>query len=80
MPASAAVSVERVSTIVYRPQTVTHHHGEPVAPGRRVVAGPWPYGDPQSCRDPHPDGIWVGPADQPVQQVLVCRGCGLDCT
>jgi hypothetical protein len=78
MPASAAS--DPVSVIVYRPQPVTRHHGEPVAPGRRVVAGPWPFRDPRSCRDPHPDGIWVGPTDRPDQQVLICRGCGLDCT
>ncbi|MEU7925094.1 hypothetical protein [Micromonospora sp. NPDC049107] len=59
----------------HRDQPVTHHGGEHVYPGRRVVEGDWLYPSPELCRDDRPDGQWIANG-----QVLVCRFCGLDCT
>lgn len=70
-PVGAAPS----AAITYRPEPVTHHHGEFVYPGRRVVTGDWPYPSPETCRDEQPGGIWIG-----EHEVLICPGCGLDAT
>ncbi|GAA1578718.1 hypothetical protein GCM10009827_120290 [Dactylosporangium maewongense] len=64
----------------YRDGSVAHHRGEYVAPGRRVVTGTWRYPSPKVCRDDRTTGAWIGPPDQPAEQVLVCVSCGLDCT
>jgi hypothetical protein len=46
-----------------------------VYPGRLAVAGRWPAPRPEECRYEGNDGVWLGDGT-----VLVCPGCGLDCT
>jgi len=75
--ATVASSAALPQIIVYRPGTVAHHHGDYVHPIHRVVSGVWPAPSPETCRDFSPGGVWIGPADR---EVLVCCGCGLDCT
>ena len=60
------------TAIVYRRGAVAHHHGDQVAPHRRVVTGAWPYPAPETCRDFSPGGLWIGPPEQEEQQVLAC--------
>ncbi|MEH1124868.1 hypothetical protein [Micromonospora sp. CPCC 206061] len=62
--------------IAYRPQPVTYHGklAEPVYPGRLVVDGDWPATRPEECVGEYPTQ-WIGDG-----QVLICTGCGLDCT
>ncbi|GAB7048406.1 hypothetical protein [Catenuloplanes indicus] len=66
--------------IRFRDEPAMHHGGAYVAPGRRATAGAWLYPCPEQCRDDGPLGIWIGPADEPGRQVLICPSCGLDCT
>jgi hypothetical protein len=68
------------AALTFRPEPVAHHHGLRVESWRRVVAGPWAYPSPQTCRDFSSSGLWIGPHDDEDQQVLVCFSCGLDCT
>ncbi|GAA4259854.1 hypothetical protein [Dactylosporangium darangshiense] len=71
----------RPRAIRYRAGSVAHHGGDYVAPGRRVVAGTWRYPSPELCEDDRRAcGVWIGPPDQPCEQVLVCVSCGLDLT
>lgn len=63
--------------ITYRDQTVEYHgyweHGY-VSPGRPVVDGTWPENQPETCNDDYPTE-WIANG-----QILICTGCGLDCT
>jgi hypothetical protein len=49
-----------------------------VAPGRRVIDVPghtWPAARPEECQnDGNVKAKWI------EEKVLVCQGCGLDCT
>lgn len=64
---------------------VAYHGREPfsregVAPGRRVVVVPgreWPASSPEECEDYSRTGEWISDGSR---DVMVCRGCGLDCT
>jgi hypothetical protein len=62
----------------YRDQPVTYH-GEDfdrVVPGRRVVDVPgrvWPARRPEDCVSTE-IGEWI------TLELLLCEGCGLDCT
>ncbi|MEV7177877.1 hypothetical protein [Kitasatospora sp. NPDC093679] len=51
----------------------------PVHPGRYVVegVGPWDAASPEVCTDLSNKGVWLSDG---VNEVLVCPGCGLDCT
>lgn len=46
-----------------------------VYPGRLVVEGDWPAARPEECQDDSNRGTWIL-----GDQILVCAGCGLDCT
>ena len=66
-----------VAGITYRPDPVEYHGKQErgyVYPGRPVVEGAWPFPRPEECGDDQPTR-WI--ADR---QILVCTGCGLDCT
>lgn len=62
----------------YRQQPVAYHGEEfdYVDSGRQVVEIPgrtWPAARPEECTSAEV-GLWITP------QLLVCPGCGLDCT
>lgn len=67
----------------WRGEEVRYHYSdlsdrELVYPGRRVLELPgrtWPAARPEECADADSTGEWVVGG-----RVLVCRGCGLDCT
>ena len=65
--------------ITYR-DTLVAYHGplrRVVCPGRLVALVPgrvWPAADPEHCAQANGFGEWVAP------ELLVCPGCGLDCT
>jgi hypothetical protein len=53
------------------------HQGGRVALGRRIARLPdrqWPH-DPEKCHGGHLDTTWILDG-----AVLICNGCGLDCT
>jgi len=65
--------------MTFRHTRVAYHgpRHEPVHPGRAVVEIPrrsWPAARPEACADDSGRGAWIN------DHVLVCRGCGLDCT
>ncbi|MFD5372552.1 hypothetical protein [Streptomyces sp. NPDC127103] len=55
------------------------HAGHPyaIAPGRRILAGQWAAVSPAECTETSNQGVWI--SDQ-TAEVLICPGCGLDCT
>ena len=64
--------------ITYRDAEVLHHGSgsdfEYVSPGRLVVEGTWPENRPETCKIEY-ETEWIAKG-----QILVCTGCGLDCT
>jgi hypothetical protein len=66
-----------IDGISYRPTPVAYHgtgDHEYVWPGRPVVAGDWPRLRPEDCDSTY-DTAWLMDG-----QILVCTGCGLDCS
>lgn len=66
---------------VIRDEHVAYHlaDGERqfVYPGRRVIDVPgrtWRASRPEECENGVWDGVWID------EKVLLCTGCGLDCT
>ncbi|GGJ75605.1 hypothetical protein GCM10010123_01990 [Pilimelia anulata] len=78
----AAPQVRAEDTAVWAPVAAVALAGEPVvvhgrqqaAPGRYAVAGDFPY-QPASCRDDSGQGRWLAGG-----RLLICMGCGTDCT
>jgi hypothetical protein len=66
-----------VTDVRWRGDLVEYHGPgrEYVYRGRRVVVGKWPAARPEECKDASDQGEWIAGG-----KVLVCRGCGLDCT
>lgn len=65
--------------MAHRDHEVRFHGPEQqfVWPGRTVVDVPdrvWPAARPEDCTDESGQGEWIN------NELLVCRGCGLDCT
>lgn len=53
----------------------THEIRSAVYPGRLALAGEWPAARPEECDDESRTGVWLAGG-----QILICPGCGLDCT
>jgi hypothetical protein len=69
-----------VEDVMFRDEEVRWHGGGAegrgyVYPGRQMVAGNYPHPHAEVCEDYSGTGEWVANG-----RVLVCRGCGLDCT
>jgi hypothetical protein len=66
-----------IDGISYRPGPVAYHgidDHEFVWPGRVVVAGDWPRPRPEECSSTYATK-WLRSG-----RILVCTGCGLDCS
>ena len=83
----------REELVLWHGQPDSFRAVQPIAPGSRVIEVPgrmWPAVRPERCREESGRGIWFDAEGQEIPDVLapgapggivmLCPGCGLDCT